>query len=45
MIFTKCMILLTIIIMILMQKKNMDSYDLYYMYDSSDCDFDDPNAK
>ena len=45
MIFTKCIILLTIIIMILMQKKNMDSYDLYYMYDSSDFDFYDPNAK
>ena len=45
MIFTKCIILLTIIIMILMQKKNMESYDLYYMYDSSDCDFSDPNTK
>ena len=45
MIFTKCIILLTIIIMILMQKKNMDSYDLYYMYDPSNYNYYDRNAK
>ena len=45
MIFTKCMILLTIIFMILMQKKKMDIYNLYKMYDPSDYDFYDPNAK
>ena len=31
--------------MILMQNKNMDIYDLYKMYDASDYDFYDLNAK
>ena len=44
-IFTKCMILLTIITMIVMEKKNMDIYNLYKMYDPPDYDFYDPNAK
>ena len=45
MIFTQYMILLTMIFMIIKQNKNMDSYDLHYMYDSSDYDLYDPNAK
>ena len=31
--------------MIVMQKKNMDIYDLYKMYNASDYDIYDPNAK
>ena len=45
MIFTKCMILLTMSFMILIQNKNMDIYDLYSIYDSSDYDFHDHKAK
>ena len=45
MIFTKCMILLTMIFMILVRNKNMESYDLYKMYDPFDYDFYDPNAE
>ena len=45
MIFTKCMILLTLTFMILMQNKNMDINDLYSMYDPFDYNFYDPNTK
>ena len=45
MIFTECMILLTMIFMILMWNKNMDVYVLYLMDDSSDYNFYDPSAK
>ena len=31
--------------MIVMEKKNMEIYNLYKMYDPPDFDFYDPNAK
>ena len=39
------MILLTMIFMILMQNKYMDSYDLYKMYGPFDYDLYDPNVE
>ena len=45
MIFTKYMMLLTMIFMILMQNKNIEICDLYEMYDPSDYNFYEPNAK
>ena len=45
MISTKCMMLLTMIFMILMENKNIEICDLYSMYDPSDYNFYDTNAK